>query len=326
MLALRVRVDMLDGKLDQAVTDMQSGFALGRHVGKAPILINSLVGMAISNVMLNQVEEFVQLEKAPNLYWALADLPRPFIDLRSALQGEKVGITGMLGEIRAALKDPTMPPIPIAVLKGYVNKLSMIGSFSRNPHAEMDLGLTFIAAKAYPAASKFLLENGFSHDQVDALPVTQVSLMFAMALFDQAFDDTYKWNSYPYWQAKSGLAKGRVGLNQLFEAAPEASLLTKILLPSIEHVMFTNARLERRLALLQVVEAVRLHANQKTGLPKRLADIVEVPVPVDPITGKAFEYTLEGNRAILYAPPPPGETANEQNAVRYELTLTTKGQ
>ena len=90
MLAMRVRLDMLDGKLDQAVEDMQTGFALGRHVGGAPILINSMVGIAISHIMLNQVEEFVQLDKRPNLYWALADLPRPLIDLRQAsARGEK---------------------------------------------------------------------------------------------------------------------------------------------------------------------------------------------------------------------------------------------
>ncbi len=52
----------------------------------------------------------MQFEKAPNLYWALADLPRPYIDLRRALQGEKVSVNGMFAKIRAALKDPNLSP------------------------------------------------------------------------------------------------------------------------------------------------------------------------------------------------------------------------
>ena len=57
--------------------------------------------------------------------------------------------------------------------------------------------------------------------------------------------------------------------------------------------------------MLQIVEALRLIDATDGKLPDRLEDIRAVPIPIDPITGKAFEYTLELDRAILYAPPPP---------------------
>lgn len=89
MLALRARTQMLDGKLDQAVDGLQTGFALSRHISEAPLIINAMVGLGVGNMMLDRVEEFVQVDKAPNLYWGLTDLPRPFINLRQPLQGEK---------------------------------------------------------------------------------------------------------------------------------------------------------------------------------------------------------------------------------------------
>ena len=73
--------------------------------------------------------------------------------------------------------------------------------------------------------------------------------------------------------------------------------------------------------MLQVVEALRLHAASEGKLPSHLEDIHAVPIPVDPVTGRPFEYKLEANRAVLYAPAPAGEAVNDRNAIRYELTL-----
>ncbi len=62
---------------------------MGRHVADAPTLICALIGLAITGLMDKRLEEFIQQPDAPNLYWPLADLPRPFIDLRKPMQGER---------------------------------------------------------------------------------------------------------------------------------------------------------------------------------------------------------------------------------------------
>jgi hypothetical protein len=46
-----------------------------------------------------------------------------------------------------------------------------------------------------------------------------------------------------------------------------------------------------------------------------------VPVPLDPITGRAFEYKAMGNKATLYGPPPGKEPPHANNIVYYELTI-----
>src|SRR5262249_62142375 len=51
--------------------------------------------------------------------------------------------------------------------------------------------------------------------------------------------------------------------------------------------------------------------------PAGLANLREVPVPMDPMTGQAFAYVLNGDRATLAAAAPP-DMPTEQ--LRYELT------
>src|SRR5262249_39762901 len=80
--------------LDQAAHTLQTGLALARQVGEAPSIIPALIGKAITAEMTQQIDQFVQCEAAPNLYWALTDLPRPFISLRVPLQGERLSIYG----------------------------------------------------------------------------------------------------------------------------------------------------------------------------------------------------------------------------------------
>jgi hypothetical protein len=61
--------------------------------------------------------------------------------------------------------------------------------------------------------------------------------------------------------------------------------------------------LDRRVAALRVVEAIRMYAATKGGaLPESLDNITDVPVPLDPVTGKPFGYHLEGGRAQVSGP------------------------
>src|SRR5258708_26581659 len=101
LLALRTRLHLTDGDFDQAIFSLQTGFSLGRAVGQAPTLINYLVGAAISQIMIRQVENLIQQAKSPNLYWALSYLPNPLIDLRKGLAGERLMLFATLPELRA---------------------------------------------------------------------------------------------------------------------------------------------------------------------------------------------------------------------------------
>jgi hypothetical protein len=85
---------------------------------------------------------------------------------------------------------------------------------------------------------------------------------------------------------------------------PALRVLVGLLPAAVEKVYQVEVRLDRRVAALRVVEALRLHAAAHSGkLPGSLAELTEVPIPPDPATGKPFEYRLDGSTASLSGPP-----------------------
>ena len=79
-------------------------------------------------------------------------------------------------------------------------------------------------------------------------------------------------------------------------------------------------RLDRHVAALQCIEAIRLYAGSHDGtFPNKLLNIKEVDIPADPVTRKPFSYNLSGSSAILEAPD--SEDLEGKYAIRYELHL-----
>ncbi len=90
--------------------------------------------------------------------------------------------------------------------------------------------------------------------------------------------------------------------------------------PAYARVRQTMHRLDRDVAALQGIEAVRHYAATHDGqLPAQLTDITDATVPKNPETGKPFGYRLDGSKAVLDVAAPKGGQPRE--AVRYEITL-----
>ena len=75
--------------------------------------------------------------------------------------------------------------------------------------------------------------------------------------------------------------------------------------------------------MLRCVEAMRLYAAAHDGkLPSKLEEITEVPVPVDPVTGKSFAFKL-GDDGVTIEPTTEWVTGLRR---RYELTVKKRPQ
>jgi hypothetical protein len=319
LLAVRARLEMAEGNYDKALYSLQSGLALGHHVGDGVLLIQDLVGMAIALQMLAQVEELIQQRHAPNLYWALTELPRPFFDIRQALQGEKVGMYAAIPELRTLETTPLSSEQQQRLLQiqgGGVDALF----YGKRPKWRNRLAGTFWILRAYPDAKQALIAEGRKPEEIEALPALQVVLIHSWHQYQRLQDDVYKCASLPYWQAHPQMQQVERRLRQArgrLEGMPFFDFL-----PAIQKVVATAVRTDRRIAALRCVEAIRIHAASRGGkLPTALDLVTEVPIPMDPVTGKAFIYRVSGERAILLAPPPPGQQANPSNSLRYELKL-----
>ena len=75
--------------------------------------------------------------------------------------------------------------------------------------------------------------------------------------------------------------------------------------------------------MVQYIEAIRIYAANHNGmLPPSLDAITETPVPIDPATGKSFEYKLDGSTATLRRRAcSPCE--HSEYKIRYELKLAS---
>ena len=97
-------------------------------------------------------------------------------------------------------------------------------------------------------------------------------------------------------------------------------MAARMFLPTVEKVFLARLRVDRQIAALRTVEAIRLYAAANDGkLPASLDAIAAVPIPLDPTTGQAFQYALSGDKATLIGAVPPGEQPTY--AIRYEITI-----
>lgn len=316
LLAVRARLELADGEFDKSAKTIQTGLSLGRHVSQGPTLIQSLVGTAITAVMLNQVEEWIRTPDSPNLYWALTNLPQPMIDMRIPLQGEKMIIDNLLPGFREALAKRSAAPLNAVDRTELQNKMALL----RDGTNFSALNLVFVLKK-YPAAKEFLLSQGWSLQQVEELAAFQAVMLSEVASYDRVYDEMLKWSALPFSQAAAGMKQtdALAKVEAQSSGLPGMSLAA-ILLPATGNVIAASNRVDRRIAALRCVEAIRVYAAKHNRLPASLADITEVPIPNDPTTGASFQYTSDGTAAVLTAPP-RRQPASTSNTFVYAITI-----
>jgi hypothetical protein len=304
-LAARARLAIADGKYEEACEMFQTGYALAHHLGQGPTLIHVLVGMSIARVLTEQLETLVQQPDAPNLYWSLAVMPRPLADIEPALQEEKAVIDNML----PWLKKLDATPMTEAQVKECEAACEVVvRNFGLRPANMADRANRALALTEASAAGKVVLVKtyGFTAEQVAAMPGFQVAAMYAARDYRESVEEVAKWRHVPegwksaeYKEAQKRYGKALKRMDDLFFRRLLGALSGDEF--PLEKVSLSAARVDRHLAALRTVEALRQYAAKHEGnLPAKLANVKELPVPPDPLTGKPFEYLVEGDKATLY--------------------------
>jgi hypothetical protein len=174
------------------------------------------------------------------------------------------------------------------------------------------------------AARKYLtVQRGLPAKQVKEMPPAQVLVLAMAAAYRDFSDEQHKVSNLPYPQARLAFAAADKRLRKAPDT--EVNRLARTLLPALGKVLESQNRLDRRIAALRVIEALRLHAAANDGkLPEKLSDLTAVPIPNDPGTGKPFAYEYDGKKgtAILTGTI-PGEPA-KGNSMRYKLSMRKK--
>lgn len=333
MQSLRCKVAVAEGRVDDAIAIVGQQCALARHVANDVFLVSPLVGIANATLALEDAIWLVQRPGAPNLYWAYATLPRPLVPTRTALAFER-----RLPELCFPfLEEVDDSPRPAGYWEGVVDRLAPVW----NHHLELlteerlDLGqpaddpvvragrvraaLASRIEAAWPGASRYLVEAcGFPRDKVDALPKPQAVFLAMKRLTETVSQDAFKWCHLPYPAAASHVKDSQNRLQKILDREPWAKGLPPFpmeLLPAGGSAPAAEAGFEQLIAMLQTVEAIRMHgARHARTLPRSLDDL-EFPAAEDPVSGEPFGYDVRQGEAILTGHARPGRDSIIQRRI-----------
>jgi hypothetical protein len=310
---VKARAYLADGEITMAIRTLRVNFALTRALNEQAVLIQSLVATAISAQSLQVLREVQQRADGVNLYWPLANLPHPMCDMATGMEWERAAFYFSIPSLRKVREGKFTD----ADWRETINLLTAVMQTSpHNPEsigAQMEkIGATMLL---YAQARAYFLKKGMSKEELDAMPQSTTLGRYFVESMDEINDEMDKWTKLPFWQAHPGLMK----VEEDFKKRRTNILMS--LVPSLGRAMFSMRRLDRDVAAMQTVEALRDYAARNAGkLPATLEEIKETPAPIDPIWGKTFEYRVEGQRVTLRSAAPKGNGPKDELVVKVTFT------
>jgi hypothetical protein len=308
IVALRARLQIAEGKYDEAIASLQTGYGMARHIAEEPFVVTSLVGVTITLIMDEQLLTLCQQPDAPNLYWSIAELPSPWLDRSTAIGAEYDGIYLQWPELQVVRTAQYTPDQWNLVLRKCVSEIVRYeGETIKNEKQKQEqlARIERIVTKALSEVSlsrakTAMLAAGHTQKQLDAMPPAQIVMLYSLDAYDATRDESFKWWHLPYPQALEGMAKAEREIPKATK--DELVPLATGLLSWVGGALHGFGRTDRQFAAIRVIEALRLYAAAHDGeLPATLDAIREVPIPLNPMTGKPFPYHLEGKTAVLDA-------------------------
>jgi hypothetical protein len=328
ILSLRTRLFIAEGRYDEALDHLRMNYRLAQHTAIPPILVCGLIGIAEAGVANSNVLDLIGAPGSPNLYWALTEMPEPFISLREALRLEmSIGLRvfPMLEDAETAVRAPEewnrLWREGFGTMQALGNTRTL-GDVS----LQTSFGPLLLGLAGYTHAKNRLVEQGMKPAEVEQMSTGHVLALYSARVYQVLADEFQKASLAPFTESQHWASRAH-------EALQEAGMLTggenreiiplaSMLLPAVYAARTAEVRLERDSAALRVIEALRMHAARNGGRwPTTLREIVCVPVPNNPATEQPFEYHVEdradGAVAVLDLPRSDGI----HHSTRYEMSI-----
>jgi hypothetical protein len=327
MLAVRARLAIAERRYDDAISALRMNYRLAEGTTTEPMLVCGLVGIAIAGVGNTALTELVAAPNSPNLYWALGELPQPLIEMRSAACFEVA-----IGErVYPLIHDAeTTDHAPDEWNRLYIQTVRDISTMGGNTLGGggtlgSELSANGFAVLGYSHAKERLIAQGMDREKVEAMSVGQVIAIYSERTYLRHADGFESLWYVPFWEMErqSRDVNERLAAARLFQGGVDCEVLpiASSLLPAMQSARSAQVRLDRDFAALRVIEALRMYAAEHAGgLPAKLEEIRQVPVPLNPATGKPFVYHLDGAVAVLELPLSDGFPGINR---RYEIKIAT---
>jgi len=333
LLSFRIMYQESQRDWNAAHYSMQTQFSIGQQLASKPDLGRAMVASACLEIALyHGVSEWITREGSANLYWPLTDLPRPFVNMRALAQNDPIEQRRWDPQLDLAMRGQLAPQQWPALLHDMVGH---IHEYNRLPQktdaAEIDRRLKGLMDAAGPRAKPWLLSHGVAREQVEAMSAEQAVGTYWCQEYKAASDELWKAWTLPYWQADEQMMQSWRAMradqppltqNPLVDAylVNEDGYGKRREVPQVLYIRYQLARSDQYLALMRTIEALRDYAAAHDGHPPQNLHQVTLPLPVNPLTGKPFEYRGQGQSATLEAPSPAWR--GPRSGWRYELTFT----
>lgn len=328
MLNLHVRLAIHERRYGDAVKYLRTQYQLGADVGKEPLIVCGLIGVAIAGIGNSGVTDLIAAPDSPNLYWALSEIPVVPVPIGPAVLNELSVGQRYFGNLEELNKAEKLPEEWNAHWKACVGRVfDTIRNFA-DPADQFAFSERVAPAitglLGYSHAKRRMVDWGYSADEVAAMPVGQVLSLYSARVSQTGADKFWQAFVAPYSakQFSSGAgAEDYLLANATLTGSTDRELLPIVsqLMPATLAARSAEMRVARELAALRVIEALRMHAARNDSRwPDSLDDVTCVPVPLNPATDKPFLYHRDGATAVLELPESEGFPGYSR---RYEITI-----
>lgn len=293
ILILKARAEIYEKRYEEAANTMRTSIAFARHVAQGPFSINGLVAVTNMRGVCIILEDWISKPDSPNLYWALTALPRPILSMRNAFEQEFILPKMMIPEMVVGSDPLTIAEWDARLARLHKRLIDMRnkpGSFWVAPEiAEKSKNsLGDYRSWILPEARKYAA----SHPEMKYECESQLIVTYIWLRYQELYDDLFKAYYLPLPVSEPFYRDAMVNLQK---SSKGPLWFLHSMLGNVEGMYHSEAHLEHRIALLRVIEALRLHLKTNPKPPATLAELTVVPVPVDPWTGEAFDYEVKDN-------------------------------
>jgi hypothetical protein len=297
LVKVRALRQIEQGQAQDALNTLRLGYELGKNIGQEPVMVSALVSVAITSRMNDALAQLMSHRQSPNLYWALSELPSQQEVFRHAMDGERSYVVPSTPSLMKLKEGEELSGDQWRRLLEYIWRIVDAGveppdaaRAHRDPIKDTPPQVIDQARQHYMQAHQMPAE------QVAKLDPTVIIGNYFWWEYQVWFDEQYKLRGLPYPLLMAHTRDQGAQVEKVRNEQPA----NPFQLWDVSKSIASFARLDRQIAALTAVEAIRSYAAAHGGaLPARLEDVSDTPVPQNPVTGKPFEYRVENGSATL---------------------------
>jgi len=275
------------GDWDRFARTARTGYRLAALVASGDTLIHNLVGIAITNLITDEVQRAGEYKGSPNFYWALASLPRPMFNLTTSLELE----TSIVERVFPFLVECRKGPLPESVIQKHWETM-------QKTLRDIDVGFSVsagvVGALNVETAKANLRQRGWKEENFKGYPAMQLVLIDLDDTMRETGDMAMKYFLLP----DSVGQQLRVRENEAFEKWLKenkslAGHLANMLFPALISADRAARRVEHVINAAMNREALRMHVAKHGALPESMAALDPVPALPNPFTNRPFELSVK---------------------------------